>query len=76
MLLTSSLILRGRQGRQNWFLPTPMNLHIVSSSSEQIVVGARRLVNGDPLVAVLKSDGRVYRGEYSSAELKPVVDHG
>ena len=52
------------------------DLHIVGSSSEEIIVRARRWVNGDPLVAVLKSGGHVYRGEYSSAGLEPVAIKG
>jgi hypothetical protein len=52
------------------------DLHVVSRNSEVIVVGVRRLVKSDPLVAILQSEGRVNRGEYSSAPLEPVEIKG
>jgi hypothetical protein len=52
------------------------DLHVVSSSPEDIVVGARRLAKSDPLVAVLKSEGRAYRGECSCAKLEPLEIKG
>jgi hypothetical protein len=52
------------------------DLQINRSSADEIIVRARRLVKGDPLAAVLKRDGRVFQGEYSSAKLEPLEIKG